>query len=108
MYRVHKMKKPDLRNQAFGIHNLGEMNMVNLSKQAIENNTDFLVGDVVVHVPENASDDLFTVLDYQPNDHYWLESDYLVHQSNIRHATPAELNAKRRLTNAEQALTEVS
>ena len=80
----------------------------NILKPSDSQELEFLVGDAVVHVPENASDDLFTVISYQPNDHYWLESDYLVHQSNIRHATVAELNAKRLLTGVEMALGEVS
>ena len=82
--------------------------MKNLTDQQNQGNHDFQVGDLVVHVSADASSALLTVIGYQPNDHYWLMWDYLLHKSQIQHATTAEINAKRRLTATEQAIGEVS
>ncbi|MEG0031739.1 hypothetical protein [Acinetobacter sp.] len=83
------------------------MNDANVSQQVIEDNTDFLVGDVVVLKKSNSDPQLLTIEAYQPKDYYWIEGGELVHQDDIRTATTAELQAKRRLTKAEQALAEV-
>ena len=71
-------------------------------------NQKFIKGDVIVYISHIKFDDLEVVEDYQPNDHYWLECGQCVHQSWIRPATVAEIQANRRLTEAEQALAEVS
>ena len=86
--------------------------MVNLSKQAIENNTDFLVGDVVVTIDPFFGSDLLTIKEIRKNllgMHFALfEEGGFWRLTGIRHATIAEINAKRRLTDAEQATAEVS
>ena len=74
----------------------------------ISENHKFIKGDVVVYANHIESNDLKVVEAYQPNDHYWLECGQCVHESWIRPASITELNAKRRLTEAEQALAEVS
>ena len=72
------------------------MNTNNLSEQPIElNSPDFLIGDVVVLTKECRT--------IKSENHL-----ILVSSKEIRTATVAELNAKRRLTSAEQALAEVS
>lgn len=82
----------------------------NLSQDLIQNNpdTDFLTGDVVVYINHIKTDDLMMVEAFQPAEYYWLEGDQLVHRADIRLATPTELKLKRRLTDAEMALAEVS
>ncbi|EZQ11660.1 hypothetical protein [Acinetobacter sp. Ver3] len=82
----------------------------NLSQDLIQNNpnTDFLTGDVVVYMNHIKTDDLVMVEAFQPAEYYWLEGGQLVHRADIRLATPAELKLKRRLTDAEMALAEVS
>ena len=85
------------------------MNNPTLSQQAIENNvnTDFIKGDVVVLKSPKSDPQLLTIGEFQPSQYYWIEGGELVHQDDIRTATTAELQAKRRLTKAEQALAEV-
>ncbi|OAM08589.1 hypothetical protein AZK46_14830 [Acinetobacter baumannii] len=94
---------------------MNQMNKTNLSNQTTERNQpEFLVGDVVVLTKECRSfksNDLFEVKNktltrlwtIKPENHL-----ILVSSKEIRTATVAELNAKRRLTSAEQALAEVS
>ena len=74
----------------------------------ISENQKFIKGDVVVYANHIEFNDLKVVEAYQPNDHYWLEYGQCVHESWIRPASITELNANRRLTEAEQALAEVS
>ena len=75
----------------------------------LESESDFAVGDVVVYSDAFMPSDLMTVHKVQVrNDHYWLDSEQCVYKSWIRTATVAELQANRRLTEAEQALAEVS
>ena len=74
----------------------------------ISENQKFIKGDVVVYANRIEFNDLKVVDAYQPNDHYWLECGQCVHESWIRPASITELNANRRLTEAEQALAEVS
>ena len=79
----------------------------NLTQQPIENNADFLAGDVVVFTDLNKPDHLMTVHKFQ-GDGVLLDGNRsfaLAHL--IRAATVAEVLAKRRLTAAEQALAEV-
>ena len=83
------------------------MNDANVSQQVCEDNTDFLIGDVVVLKNPNSDPQLLTISAFQPSQYYWIEGGELVHQDDVRTATTAELQAKRRLTKAEQALAEV-
>lgn len=92
-----------------------QMNTNNLSEQPIElNSPDFLIGDVVVLTKECRSfksNDLFEVKNKTLTSLWTIKSEkhlILVSSKEIRTATVAELNAKRRLTSAEQALAEVS
>jgi hypothetical protein len=83
------------------------MNDANVSQQVFEDNTDFLIGDVVVLKNPNSDPQLLTISAFQPSQYYWIEGGELVHQDDVRTATTAELQAKRRLSEAEQALAEV-
>ncbi|SSS36839.1 Uncharacterised protein [Acinetobacter baumannii] len=92
-----------------------QMNTNNLSNQTTERNQpEFLVGDVVVLTKECRSfksNDLFEVKNKTLTRLWTIKSEnhlILVSSKEIRTATVAELNAKRRLTKAEQALAEVS
>ncbi len=92
-----------------------QMNKTNLSNQTTERNQpEFLVGDVVVLTKECRSfksNDLFEVKNKTLTRLWTIKSEnhlILVSSKEIRTATVAELNAKRRLTSAEQALAEVS
>lgn len=58
---------------------------------------DFIAGDVVVFSERIDIDGLQTVEAYQQEHHYWLESGQLIYRDDIRHATTAELKAKRRM-----------
>ncbi|WP_407482370.1 hypothetical protein [Acinetobacter baumannii] len=87
----------------------------NLSNQTSKHNLqEFLVGDVVVLTEECRSfksNDLFEVKNKTLTSLWTIKSEkhlILVSSKEIRTATVAELNAKRRLTKAEQALAEVS
>lgn len=85
------------------------MNEANLAQQVIEDNTDFLVGDVVVLKGLNllSVTDLITLQKFDGE--FWTTDHSIgrVSETVIRTATTAELQAKRRLTEAEQALAEV-
>lgn len=71
------------------------------------NLTDFLPGDVVVFISENSTEQLLTVFKVE-QDSILLESDSKFASSHlIRHATVAEIKAKRRLTEAEHSIAEV-
>lgn len=94
---------------------MNQMNKTNLSNQTTERNQpEFLVGDVVVLTKECRSfksNDLFEVKNKTLTSLWTIKSEnhlILVSSKEIRTATVAELNAKRRLTSAEQALAEVS
>ncbi len=94
---------------------MNQMNKTNLSNQTTERNQpEFLVGDVVVLTKEYRSfksNDLFEVKNKTLTSLWTIKSQnhlFLVSSKEIRTATVAELNAKRRLTSAEQALAEVS
>ena len=89
--------------------------MSNLSERSAElNSLDFLIGDVVVLTKECRtfkSNDLFEVKNKTLTSLWTIKSEnhlILASSKEIRTATVAELNAKRRLTKAEQALAEVS
>lgn len=88
---------------------VNQMNIFNLSNKSTKDNPpDFLVGDVVVFTDPTSSNELHEIEAFQPVEYYWLVGGGIVHKNDIRTATVAELNAKRRLTSAEQALAEVS
>lgn len=71
------------------------------------NLTDFLPGDVVVFISENSTEQLLTVFKVE-QDSILLESESKFASSHlIRHATVAEIKAKRRLTEAEHSIAEV-
>lgn len=88
----------------------------NLANQSANYNLpEFLSGDVVVLTEECRtfikSNDLFEVKNKNLTSLWTIKSEnhlILVSSKEIRTATVAELNAKRRLTSAEQALAEVS
>ncbi|MFP0389255.1 hypothetical protein [Acinetobacter nosocomialis] len=87
----------------------------NLANQSANYNLpEFLSGDVVVLTEECRtfkSNDLFEVKNKTLTSLWIIKSEnhlILVSSKEIRTATVAELNAKRRLTKAEQALAEVS
>ncbi|AOA58303.1 hypothetical protein [Acinetobacter larvae] len=73
----------------------------NISKPSVASNdtaTDYIVGDVVVYEDGIIGlSSLQTIEAYQPDDHYWLAGGQLVHATHIRHATTAEITARRRL-----------
>ncbi|EPF9895987.1 hypothetical protein ACSWNE_003475 [Acinetobacter baumannii] len=87
----------------------------NLANQSANYNTpEFIPGDVVVLTKECRtfkSNDLFEVKNKTLTSLWTIKSEnhlILVSSKEIRTATVAELNAKRRLTSTEQALAEVS
>ena len=85
--------------------------MVNLTEQQNEDNREFLVGDVVVMVEEDDYDNLFEIVGRSKRLFHLKGIDSLFYVSlnfQIRHAKVAELNAKRRLTEAEMAMGEIS
>lgn len=88
--------------------------MTNLTEVQNEDNQEFLVGDVVVLTPDGSKDYLLEVIEHKySSDLFRVKilstgSCGPIHKSQIRQATVAELNANRRLTDAEQALGEVS
>ncbi|MCU4639324.1 hypothetical protein [Acinetobacter courvalinii] len=94
--------------------------MTNISNEVSTHNSDFIVGDtVVIKTPLEFinrtfdSDELFTVQDIcglQSNGVTILVNGQRVTaaESELRHASIAELNAQRRLTDIEQVLAEVS
>jgi hypothetical protein len=85
------------------------MNDANLAHQVVRDNTDFLIGDVVVLSDLNllSVTELLTLQDFDGE--FWTTDHSIgrVSEKVIRTATTAELQAKRRLTKAEQALAEV-
>lgn len=94
--------------------------MTNISNEVSTHNSDFIVGDmVVIKTPLEFinrtfdSDELFIVQDIcglQSSGVTILINGQRVTaaDSELRHASVAELNAKRRLSNIEQVLAEVS
>ena len=65
----------------------------NLAQQSNNDNSDFLPGDVVVYMNHIKIDALKTVEAFQPNEYYWLVCGQLVHRTDIRSASVAELDA---------------
>ena len=70
---------------------------MNLAQQSNNDNSDFLPGDVVVYMNHIKIDALKTVEAFQPNEYYWLVCGQLVHRTDIRSASVAELSAEMRL-----------
>ncbi|WP_081408832.1 hypothetical protein [Acinetobacter soli] len=85
--------------------------MTNLTEVQNEDNREFLIGDVVVTIDPFFGSDLYTIKEIYKNHlgiHFALfEEGGFWRVSGIRHATVAELNANRRLSDAEMALGEV-
>ena len=82
----------------------------NLAQQATTDNfVDFLVGDVVVYIEPHMTPELRTVVGVF-HDRVIISDSKMRFADGvgIRQATVVELQAKRRLTEAEHALAEVS
>ena len=85
--------------------------MTNLTDQQLEDNREFLVGDVVVSLDNqfplhNSIHHLIVVYENQ----VWIQTEigvWTVDKKFVRHAQHAEKQLNRRLTEAEIALTEV-
>ena len=80
----------------------------NLTQQPIENNADFLAGDVVVFTDPNKPDHLMTVHKVQGDGVLLNGNRSFALTHLIRGASVAEVLAKRRFTQTEHALAEVS
>jgi hypothetical protein len=86
------------------------MNNTNLAQQVIEDNMDFLIGDsVVLDEALGNFDGIYEITDVYGNnvDVYIGIGTLTLNKKFVRSASTTELNAKRRLTEAEQALAEV-
>ena len=86
------------------------MNDANVAQQVIEDNTDFLIGDaVVLNEVIGSFDEIYNVVEVYENtvDVYIGIGILTLNKKLVRSASTTELNAKRRLTEAEQALAEV-
>ena len=86
------------------------MNNSNLAQQVIEDNADFLIGDaVVLNEVIGNFDEIYNVVEVYENtvDVYIGIGILTLNKKLVRSASTIELNAKRRLTKAEQALAEV-
>lgn len=86
------------------------MNNLNLSQQVIEDNTDFLIGDaVVLNEVIGNFDEIYNVIEvYEKTVDVYIGIGILtLNKKFVRSASIIELNARRRLTEAEQALAEV-
>ena len=85
--------------------------MTNLTEVQNEDNREFLVGDVVVTIDPFFGSALYTIKEIYKNHlgiHFALfEEGGFWRVAGIRHASVAELNAKRRMSDAEQAIGEV-
>lgn len=84
--------------------------MKNLSQELDQNNEhiNFLVGDFVVYESELMQGDLFEIIYVSADRIMMRDADNRYSDGiNIRHASVAELRAKRRLCFAEQAIAEV-
>ena len=86
------------------------MNDANLPQQVIEDNIDFLIGDAVVLDKALGNfDGIYEITEvYESNVDVYIGIGILtLNKRFVRSASTTELNAKRRLTEAEQALAEV-
>lgn len=106
-----KKKARELRS-GFSIQFRGYtfMNDANLPQQVIEDNIDFLIGDAVVLDKALGNfDGIYEITEvYENNVDVYIGIGILtLNKRFVRSASTTELNAKRRLTEAEQALAEV-
>ena len=86
------------------------MNNTNLAQQVVEDNMDFLIGDsVVLDEALGSFDGIYEITEvYENNVDVYIGIGILtLNKRFVRSASTTELNAKRRLTKAEQALAEV-
>ena len=86
------------------------MNNTNLAQQVVEDNMDFLIGDsVVLDEALGNFDGIYEITEvYENNVDVYISIGILtLNKKFVRSASTIELNAKRRLTEAEQALAEV-
>lgn len=70
---------------------------MNLAQQSNNDNSDFLPGDVVVYMNHIKIDALKTVEAFQPAEYYWLVGGQIAHWTDIRTASAAECEAKKRI-----------
>ena len=80
----------------------------NLAQQQSNDNSEFLAGDVVVYIDSNKPEGLMTVHKVQKYGVLLNGNRNFALKHLVRTASTVELNAKRRLSQAEQALAEVS
>lgn len=74
-----------------------------------QSEAEFLVGDAIAYLSSRKPDTIQYVKTVSTKFEYLvLDNADVVNFSSVRHATIAELNANRRLTDAEMALGEVS
>lgn len=82
--------------------------MTNLTEVQNEDNREFLVGDAITYLSPKKPVTIHYVKTVSKKFEYLvLDNADVVNFSSARHATVAELNAKRRLTDAGQAIGEV-
>ena len=109
---ANRQKKARELRSGFSIQFRGYtfMNDANLAQQALEDNIDFLIGDaVVLNEVIGNFDEIYNVVEVYENtvDVYIGIGILTLNKKLVRSASTTELNAKRRLTEAEQALAEV-
>lgn len=81
--------------------------MTNISKQLATNNSDFVDGDTVVFIDESKPDHLMTVFQIQKNGVLLDGNNNFALNHLIRHATVAEVLAKKRQTVSIDDLLEI-
>lgn len=109
---ANRQKKARELRSGFSIQFRGYtfMNDANLPQQALEDNIDFLIGDAVVLDKALGNfDGIYEITEvYENNVDVYIGIGILtLNKRFVRSASTTELNAKRRLTEAEQALAEV-
>ncbi len=109
---ANRQKKARELRSGFSIQFRGYtfMNDANLPQQVIEDNIDFLIGDAVVLDKALGNfDGIYEITEvYESNVDVYIGIGILtLNKRFVRSASTTELNAKRRLTEAEQALAEV-
>lgn len=109
---ANRQKKARELRSGFSIQFRGYtfMNDANLPQQVIEDNIDFLIGDAVVLDKALGNfDGIYEITEvYENNVDVYIGIGILtLNKRFVRSASTIELNAKRRLTEAEQALAEV-
>lgn len=109
---ANRQKKARELRSGFSIQFRGYtfMNDANLPQQVIEDNLDFLIGDAVVLDKALGNfDGIYEITEvYENNVDVYIGIGILtLNKRFVRSASTTELNAKRRLTEAEQALAEV-